>query len=181
MRNETFVAAALLLLTVGAVASPMDAVSSKLERDRQARAWVSGWPKAEGKTARAILEKYGAPAEVFADKLVWRDNGYWKTTIVHAHRDAGGSLQQSVTYDVPPGKDADLSAISASLKVSRAGKELLATGDSEEANFLAVNLADEVIRGIRSAGDAREFYRKTIDLASSGKSSPYMQGLLFIP
>jgi hypothetical protein len=46
-------------------------------------------------------------------------------------------------------------------------------------NFLALNLVDEIATGARSVEDARDFYSKTARLSKAGKSSAYMEGLLF--
>jgi hypothetical protein len=50
---------------------------------------------------------------------------------------------------------------------------------SDLVNFLALNIADEIIRGRRDVRGAIAFYRRTLDLAAAGKTSPYMTRLLF--
>jgi len=59
------------------------------------------------------------------------------------------------------------------------GPDLAARSNSEELNRLCLNLADDIARGRRTPAEARRFYRRTLSLALSGKSSPYMERLVF--
>ena len=58
---------------------------------------------------------------------------------------------------------------------------LTARSDSEENNYISLNLADEIVHGKKSVAEARNFYAKTEQLGLSGKTSSYSQGLLFQP
>jgi hypothetical protein len=49
----------------------------------------------------------------------------------------------------------------------------------EEANFLALNLANDVATGKKSAEEARETYAQTIKALMAGKPDPYVQKLQF--
>jgi hypothetical protein len=42
-----------------------------------------------------------------------------------------------------------------------------------------LNLAHEVVTGAKTVPEAAEFYKKTVSLSSAGKSSLYMEQLLF--
>ncbi|MGI8616092.1 MAG: hypothetical protein ACR2L4_04825 [Actinomycetota bacterium] len=57
--------------------------------------------------------------------------------------------------------------------------ELSARCDKEEMNFLALNLADEVVRGATSVDDARRTYTEQAMAAMMGKPAPYTEGLRF--
>jgi hypothetical protein len=90
-------------------------------------------------------------------------------------------LEQTVAYSVPADKRKALAAFSDRVRVSRDGSELAARTTSEELNFLTLNLADEVLKGSRSPEEAQRFYENTMQFSISGKSSRYMQGLIFAP
>ena len=63
------------------------------------------------------------------------------------------------------------------LKLS--GEALMGTRDHGIDVAVVRRLAEEIVSGKRGVEDAREFYRKTEELAQSGKSSRYLDGLLF--
>lgn len=144
---------------------------------------VESWPVISRLTAGFIIEKYGAPTKSTPAELTWEDNGPWTKTVVHRvgmGRSAPRRiLHQTVAYDVPRAKVADLERMDMGLKADRARKELSAVGESEEANFLALNLANDVIVGRLSVADAKAAYDKTFALDAAGKSSPYTEGLSF--
>jgi len=51
--------------------------------------------------------------------------------------------------------------------------------DKEEANFLALNLADDVATGEKSVDDARSEYADAIRKSMQGEKPEYMQGFAF--
>ena len=51
--------------------------------------------------------------------------------------------------------------------------------DAEGANFLALNLADEIVRGKRTVSDARKMYLEQIMLMKAMKPAPYTEKLMF--
>lgn len=156
--------------------------SQSLARGDEARRVVSLWPEASKTVSEAMLGKYGPPDQVDIDRLRWSDNGSWKkTTVYRLPLERGGVLEQSLRYDVPQDKRAALSELDISMTVDQADRVLSVASGSEETNFLAMNLAVEVIREKRTPEEAREFYRRTVKLFDSGKTSSYMQGLLFRP
>ena len=57
--------------------------------------------------------------------------------------------------------------------------ELTSLAGSEEVNYLVLNIADEIVNGKRTVGDAKAFRARILRLLDSGKSSPYLLGLLF--
>ncbi len=62
----------------------------------------------------------------------------------------------------------------------RTNGELSARCDKEAANFLAINLADEVITGKRSPKAAREEYAKQIMAMMAGEPAPLTEKLLVV-
>jgi len=147
---------------------------------------LSRWPEKPRALARLLVEKYGAPDQVLASQVSWNGRGPWKRIVVFRDPDPAGRsdhLLESVAYGAVPMDHhwKDLAAFGLGASYDPAARELTARTDSQETNYLALNLADEVLRGRRSARDARDFYDAAANLSSAGKSSPYMQGLLFVP
>ncbi|MBI3299867.1 MAG: hypothetical protein HYZ75_17010 [Elusimicrobia bacterium] len=147
---------------------------------------ISGWPASSRRTAELMMSKYGLPDRVSSGKLVWENSSPWKETTVyrigtmHAfplqHEDI---LRQSAAYEVPREKGPELERLDIGVSVERDYKGLSAVSDSEDGNFLAVNLAVEVLKGDKTPEQARETYSRAIMLSAEGKSSPYTQGFLF--
>lgn len=162
------------------VAAAADGSPAQRVRDAYARRMISGWPVVSLRTAEAVIEKYGPPDLAVADRLVWYDNGQWKITTVYRdpaeHVDV---LEQTIGYAVPQEKTAALSRLDLALRLSRDRRSLSAVSESEETNVLALNLADEVVRDQRTPEEARALYLKTVVQANAGKSSHYMEKLLF--
>jgi hypothetical protein len=146
---------------------------------------IGRWPEQSRALARLMLEKYGSPDELVASQLSWSRRPPWNRIVVFRDPDRGGGsnhLLQSVVYgDVLLGRWRDIAAFGRGAAYDPGTRELTARTDAEATNFLSLNLADEVLRGRRSAADARDFYDAASNLALYGKSSPYMTGLLFRP
>lgn len=145
------------------------------------------WSDWSNKSADAVIEKYGPPDRVESKSLVWEDKGRWKRIAVqdrmdfHQTHDAADNIEQTLAYPVPDERREALARLSGRVSVSHDGSELSARSWSEENNLLALNLADEVIRGVKTPDEANDFYAATLRLAAAGKSSPYMRELLFTP
>lgn len=143
------------------------------------------WPKESRALAGAMLEKYGAPDEALSSQLSWRDRRPWTKVVVFRDPDAGGRsahLLEAVAYgEVHLDRWRELAALGRGAAYDPVTHELVARTDAEATNYLSLNLADEVIRGRRSAAEARDFYDAASNLSLYGKSSPYMTGLLFRP
>ena len=147
---------------------------------------VEEWPRYSRKTARELIERYGAPDEATPSRLVWYDTGPWKRTILHRtgplhefpvpHRDY---LEQHIDYRVPPEKFDDLARYDGSVLASRTRGELGATCHEEGANLLAVNLAHEVVTDRRTVEEAREAYAKILAKGKAGGSPEYMESFQF--
>lgn len=76
----------------------------------------------------------------------------------------------------------ELTAYDGSVWFHRTRGELSAQCDVEAMNFLALNLAHDVVTGMRSVDDARAFYAKTaMEFKQGNRSSPYVTGLRFQP
>jgi hypothetical protein len=153
----------------------------------QAKQAIATWQAKPKEVAQTMIGKYGQPQEVTANRLIWHNNGPWKLTelvneeIPHdfpvPHKDM---LVQMINYRIDPGKADELLEYDGSLILERTKGEIGARCDKEEANFLAVNLAHDVVTGKRSVGDARAFYAASMaELMKTGKKNDYLQGLRF--
>jgi hypothetical protein len=179
-------------IIVGLIGSSLAIATTSLHADERgmnssdARTVIQSWPKEAKKSAEMMIQKYGTPDEITAMRLVWHDNGPWKRTIVtkeetdHAfpmpHKDV---LEQVIDYRVPTDKVDELAKYDGSVIVERTKGELSARCDKEEANFLALNLANDVATGKKEPEEAREEYAKTIKDLMAGKKDPYVQKLQF--
>lgn len=146
------------------------------------------WPTFSYRLARSMISKYGQPAESSDVRLVWIDNGPWKKTVIYRVPPGGrvlgpdaGRLEQSVGYRVLPEQRSELERFDKTIGVDEQAGLLTVLSNAESDNFLAMNLADEVVRGKRSAKEASDFRRQILRLQDSGKSSPYLEKLLFLP
>jgi hypothetical protein len=144
---------------------------------------LAGWKDEPRQTAIQVLAKYGLPDEATPERLVWHNNGPWKVTMLvneeiphyfpKPHHDF---LYQAIYYHVPLDMFDDLAFYDGSVIVERTKGTIAARCDKEENNFLALNLADEIIRGKRSVDSAREFYAETI---IQMQHQEYTKGFLF--
>lgn len=147
---------------------------------------TQGWPKASREAIQFLQKKYGAPAAVTADMVVWGKAGPWKRSVVYRvevphnfpmpHTDV---MQQWIEYKAAPSTYDELAQYDGSVVLERTSGEMSARCDKEGANFLALNLADEIVRGKISVDAARKKYGDEIMAMKAGKPAPYMEKLLF--
>lgn len=155
-----------------------------------APAWVQrnlvGWPPLTVKLAVDLVRKYGAPSEHDTRQLIWYGNGPWKrTTLLREetphnfpapHQDV---LRQTVNYRVPVAKVADLAAYNGSIVVDRTRGELSVHCDSEAANILALNIADDIVKGERNVEQALAYHAQVVEGVTIGEPETYPQKLRF--
>src|SRR3954447_21905157 len=123
------------------------------------------WPAESREAAQLVLDKYGPPDEACESTLVWNSRGPWKRIVAYKefsrhnfpspHIDA---VESFLDLRVPPAKAADLCRFDGSVVVNRTRGEISARCHDEEANFLALNLAHDIIEGKRAVEDARRYY-----------------------
>lgn len=142
---------------------------------------IRNWPERPRLAARAMLEKYGKPDTFDQEAMVWAGNRPWDETVVRRAASNDECIQQSIHYPVSLAKLAEVHKLEGRIGYDSSRGELWSAADTEGLNFLALNLADEVVSGKRTADQARAFYRRTRELTENGKSSPYTQALLFRP
>jgi len=148
---------------------------------------IKTWPEASQMAAKDMMDKYGKPNETTPHMLVWYNNGPWKKTTIYDvetkhifpvdHTDV---MEQVIDYKVPANKFSALAEYDGSVSVHRTDGEISAKCDFEEANFLALNLANDVITGKKTAKAARDFYTNAIkEFVLEKKTSPYMKSFQF--
>jgi hypothetical protein len=189
----TFAAAIILTAAVQGRAQNQDAASAPPQAEQERTypkpdptATLKGWPANTRFAALNLISKYGPPDAATDQRLVWNDSGQWNQVIVYREgapddfpTTHANFVENTIHYAVSQEKTAQLQKFNSALIVDRAAGTLSVRSNSEEANTLALNLADEVVRGKRTAASARDFMRDTLSKAMAGKSSPYMDRFWF--
>lgn len=147
---------------------------------------LEDWPNEPAEIAQGMIEKYGVPDEAAPSELLWYDTGPWKRSELYrdgvphnfpkAHEDY---LKQVIDFRVPPEKFDELGRFDGSVYVDRTNGELAAKCDKEAMNFLALNLAYDLITGETTVEDARKDYGVTALKDMMGGSPAYTQDLQF--
>jgi hypothetical protein len=148
---------------------------------------LAGWPERQREVAKHIIGTYGLPnGGTTTNQLIWLDNNPWKYTIICReevphnfpvkHIDI---LEQAINYRVPPEKCDELAAYNGSVTVRRTKGELVAMCDREPMNFLALNLAHDIVIGKLNVEEARQAYATTALAFRKGEQRPYTQALQF--
>ena len=153
---------------------------------RDVNSITNDWPAKTRDASNLLINKFGVPDEVTSTTLVWKDRGVWKKTVLMrneiphdwpmAHTDY---LMQTINYKVPVEKFNDLARYDGSVIVDRTKGTLSARCDKEEMNFLALNLANDIITGKKTVEEARDYYERTAMKFKNGGADPYLQGLQF--
>jgi len=147
---------------------------------------MKSWPMASQMAAKDMMGKYGKPDEMTPTMLVWNNKGPWDKTVVFKkeyqhnfpmpHTDL---LQQWISHKVPTNKLDELAKYDGSVVVERTTGMISARCDKEGANFLALNLAHDIIMGKRTVDEAREMYGAEIMKMKAGQMTDYTKGLMF--
>jgi len=174
------------LLTLAVNTPPVQA-QEKMDK-MQMEKMMSGWPAASKEAAMFMTGKYGPPEAMSKNMMVWGKTGPWKRTIVYAqefphefpahHTDV---MQQFIDYKAPAAMYDDLAMYDGSVVLERTSGEMSARCDKEGANFLALNLAHELVTGKRSVQDARKMYGEQVKAMKAGQAAPYTARLMFTP
>lgn len=177
-----------ILITLGFACKKDDGTDhGKNPKCPNAASTIANWPEVSKMVAQTMIDKYGQPHGVTPDMLVWNNNGPWKRTIVSKdpvehnfpapHPDL---LEQFINYKVPVDKYDDMAAYDGSVILERTKGEMSARCDKEGANFLAINLANDVATGTKSTEGARAYYTQAIKtFTETGVMDTYMKGIVF--
>ena len=159
---------------------------------QDAAAWVHdhlvGWPALIQSLAVELLRRYGTPQERGTRHLAWYDNAPWKRTVLwkegaphnfpRPHQDI---LEQTIDYRVPLEKVPELLSYNGSLLVDHTRGELTVHCDSERANLLTLNIADDIVKGERTADQGSAYHAQVVRGLEIGESEAYPQRLKFAP
>lgn len=147
---------------------------------------VEDWPETAKMAAKAMMQKYGEPHEHTKSMLIWNNTGSFVKTIVYKeeiqhdfpmpHKDV---LEQIINHDTPVDKYSDLARYDGSLIVERTKGTIAARCDKEAANFLALNLAHDIIKDKKTVEEARQFYGDAMMRMMQGEEHEYLKGLTF--
>jgi len=89
-------------------------------------------------------------------------------------------LEQFINYKVRVEKFDDMAAYDGSDILERRKGEMSARCDLEGANFLAINLANDVATGKRNTEQARAYYTQAMKtFKETGQMDTYMKGFVF--
>jgi hypothetical protein len=138
---------------------------------------TASWPQGAALAARLMVEQYGPPQWASAGRLEWASAAPWKRIVVRGR--GRWFLEQAVGYRVPQDRLKALRDFDRGLQPDLARGELAAFGESEESNLLRLNLADDIALGRMSTEQAGRAHENTLRKSYAGKSSPYLERLLF--
>ncbi len=169
-----------------AMTGPTATAQENINVDATVSTIVQDWPEASKKVAMKMVKKYGAPDERTASRLIWYEKGGWNVTVLRRnpidhdfplpHKDV---LYQNIEYDVPVEKFDELAIFDGSLIIEQTRGTLGVRCDRVAANYIAINLAHEIITDQISVEAARQKYGELIVMLMSGKQSPYYSGFIF--
>jgi hypothetical protein len=148
---------------------------------------IGKWPKEPKESARRLIEHYGPPQEYSDSQLVWHETGDgWKRTVLSRdetphdfpahHTDF---LEQFIDYRVPVEMFSKLAEYDGSVVADRTRGELSARCGGTSMNFVAINLAHDIITGRRTVGEAREEYTRLYTAYQRGEKPAYTQRFAF--
>lgn len=136
---------------------------------------TTSWSATSKDILSKLTAKYGQPNEATDSMLIWHNNGPWKKTVLH-NESGANVLEQFADMRVQPEKLGEVALYNKNVVVDRNNGEISARSDREEMNFLAINLAREVVDGRMSAMEARRQYRELSDMTQRNQ---YMDTLNF--
>ncbi|MFA5136720.1 MAG: hypothetical protein WC489_04995 [Patescibacteria group bacterium] len=139
------------------------------------------------KSAQRLMDYYGTPQEVCTNRLIWyeTEDGWKRSILVNEmiphnfpspHHDY---LEQSINYQVPVNMISQLASYDGSVIVERTKGEISARCGGTSMNFVAINLAHDIITGKLTVMDARDRYTILYKEFKEGKKSSYTQKFQF--
>ena len=148
---------------------------------------ISRWPGEPRESAERLIKEYGPPDEFSESRLMWHNTkDGWKRTILtnapveHHFPDTHNDfLKQVIDYRVPLHRFTDLAAFDGSITVDRTKGEMAATCGGTSMNFVAINLAHDVVTGLRSVEAARREYTRLYQAHKNGEQPDYAKGFQF--
>jgi len=149
---------------------------------------IQEWPEESREAAQLVINQYGEPHEATPSLLTWFDVGPWKRMVAsksyYEHEFPAPHIdcvRSFVDYRVPPSLASDVVSFDGSVIIDRTVGEVSARCHDEQANFLALNLVDDIVQGKRTVEDARAYYAQEFLDARRKRPTPYMEKLRLEP
>ena len=144
------------------------------------------WPESSRLAAQEMTAKYGAPDASGPELMIWNNKGKWKTIQINRNEikhsfpiEHTDMLQQCISYRVPIEKMAELAMFDGSVTFDRTQGLMCARCDKEINNFLALNLANDIVTGRKTVEEARKAFGDYVRIRMNGGNPEYMQKLTF--
>lgn len=181
-------AVAILSLILIAGLGKLSAQENKVSKDKKVMMMpdLNNWPEASRMAVKEITDKYGKPDGITKDELIWMKKGVWKKISIdkketkHSfpieHTDM---MQTTISYKVPMEIMDELGKFDGSVTFDRTQGTMSARCDKEANNFLALNLANDIITGKKSVEEARKAFGDIVKEKMNGGNPLYMQKLTF--
>ena len=149
---------------------------------------IQDWPEESKEAAQLVIDQYGEPEEATESQLTWDHPGPWKRIVATKafyrhdfpipHTD---SVESFIDYRVPVEKFTHIARFDGSMITERTAGEVSARCHDEQANFLALNLMHDIVTGVRTVEEARDYYAKEVLDYRRKEPTPYMERLRFSP
>src|SRR5690606_22994675 len=136
---------------------------------------------------KRLIDYYGGPPEYCQSHLIWHETfDGWKRSILindkipHAFPEQHNDyLQQFIDYRAPVEKFSDLAAYDGSVIVDRTRGEISARCGGTSMNFVAINLAHDIVTGRFGVNEARQEYVRLYKAYFNGEKPDYTQSFQF--
>jgi len=162
------------------------AVDSSVIETQNVQDTIAGWGPESQQLAAQMIKKYGNPQEITPSMIIWYNNGVWEKTVVYKqamehdfpvqHNDL---LEQTIVYRLPIDHIADVTTFDGSLTFRRTSGELSSAGNSEAMNFLALNLANDIVTHNKTVVQARTEFTNDETSLIAHQQPDYALGLRF--
>lgn len=155
--------------------------------NREIRDIIERWPKEPHESAERLIEHYGEPNEYSATQMIWYDTfDGWKRSILSSEEiphnfpaEHTDFLEQFIDYNVPLDMYSPLAIYDGSVMIERTKGEISARCGGTAMNFVAINLAHDIITGKRNVSEARVEYARLYNAHQNGEKPPYTTGFQF--
>jgi hypothetical protein len=149
---------------------------------------AESWPTGPKESAQRLLEYYGRPDEFSKTQLIWSNtHDGWKRAVLSSEgtphefpKPHSEFLEQFMDYRVPIDMFSPLAEYDGSVIAERTRGEISARCGGTSMNFVAINLAHDIVTRKRTVAEARAEYVHLYDDAyQRGEKPPYTQAFEF--
>jgi hypothetical protein len=148
---------------------------------------IKTWPKNPRESAERLIEYYGEPQEYSESQLIWYETkDGWKRSVLSREEvphkfpaEHTDYLEQFIDYKVPLDMYSQLAEYDGSVMVERTKGEISARCGGTSMNFVAINLAHDIVSGQRTVDEARKEYGRLYEAHQRDEKPPYTQAFQF--